>query len=75
MHVLIGLSTSAVVMSTLVEAVERDYRVIVPSDTVTDHRADVHDIMSDPLVDLGGDSERSSDRNERGPDQRAVGSG
>jgi nicotinamidase-related amidase len=43
--VLTGISTSGVVMSTLLEAIERDYRVIVLSDAVTDHRADVHDIL------------------------------
>lgn len=43
--VLTGISTSGVVMSTLVEAVDRDYRVIVLSDAVADRRGDVHDIL------------------------------
>ncbi|HWE89297.1 MAG TPA: cysteine hydrolase [Pseudonocardiaceae bacterium] len=43
--VLTGVSTSGVVMSTLVEAVDRDYRVIVLSDGVADQRADVHEIL------------------------------
>ena len=43
--VLTGISTSGVVMSTLAEAVDRDYRVIVISDAVADHRDDVHDIL------------------------------
>jgi nicotinamidase-related amidase len=43
--VLTGISTSGVVMSTLVDAVDRDYRVIVVSDAVADQRAEVHDVM------------------------------
>ena len=43
--VLTGISTSGVVMSTLVEAIERDYHVVVLSDAVADPRADVHDIL------------------------------
>ena len=42
---LTGISTSGVVMSTLVDAADRDYRVIVLSDGVADHRADVHKIL------------------------------
>jgi nicotinamidase-related amidase len=47
--VLTGISTSGVVMSTLVEAVDRDYRVIVLADGVADQRADVHDILLDTV--------------------------
>lgn len=43
--VLAGISTSGVVLSTLGEAVDRDYRVFVLSDGVADHRDDVHDIL------------------------------
>ena len=43
--VLTGIHTSGVVMATLVEAVDRDYHVIVLSDAVADPRADVHDIL------------------------------
>jgi len=47
--VLAGISTSGVVMSTLVEAVDRDYRVFVLSDGVADQRSDVHDVMLDTV--------------------------
>jgi len=43
--VLTGISTSGVVLSTLVDAVDRDYRVIVLSDGVADRRADVHEVL------------------------------
>lgn len=43
--ILTGISTSGVVLSTLVEAVDRDYRVVVLADGVADHRHDVHDIL------------------------------
>lgn len=43
--ILAGVSTSGVVLSTLGEAVDRDYRVYVLSDGVADHRDDVHDIL------------------------------
>lgn len=43
--ILAGISTSGVVLSTLGEAVDRDYRVFVLSDGVADHRDDVHDIL------------------------------
>jgi nicotinamidase-related amidase len=43
--VLTGISTSGVVLSTLVEAVDRDYRVIVLSDGVADHAADAHKVL------------------------------
>ena len=43
--ILAGISTSGVVLSTLGEAADRDYRVFVLSDGVADHRDDVHDIL------------------------------
>lgn len=43
--ILAGISTSGVVLSTLGEAVDRDYRIFVLSDGVADHRDDVHDIL------------------------------
>jgi nicotinamidase-related amidase len=43
--VLTGISTSGVVLSTLVDAVDRDYRVIVLSDGVADHAADAHEVL------------------------------
>jgi len=45
--VLTGISTSGVVLSTLVDAVDRDYRVIVLSDGVADRatHAHVHDVL------------------------------
>lgn len=42
--ILAGISTSGVVLSTLGEAADRDYRVYALSDGVADHRDDVHDI-------------------------------
>lgn len=47
--VLAGISTSGVVMSTLVEAVDRDYRVFVLADGVADQRDDVHRVMLDTV--------------------------
>lgn len=43
--VLTGISTSGVVLSTLLDAADRDYRVIVLSDGVADQRSDVHDVL------------------------------
>lgn len=43
--VLTGLSTSGVVLSTLLDAADRDYRVFVLSDGVADQRADVHEVL------------------------------
>ena len=43
--ILTGISTSGVVLSTLGEAADRDYRLFVLSDGVADHRDDVHDIL------------------------------
>jgi nicotinamidase-related amidase len=43
--VLAGISASGVVLSTVGEAVDCDYRVFVLSDGVADHRDDVHDIL------------------------------
>jgi nicotinamidase-related amidase len=43
--VLTGISTSGVVLSTLIDAVDRDYRVIVLSDGVADNKADAHEVL------------------------------
>jgi nicotinamidase-related amidase len=47
--VLTGISTSGVVLSTLLDAVDRDYRVIVLSNGVADQRADVHEVLLNSL--------------------------
>jgi nicotinamidase-related amidase len=47
--VLTGISTSGVVLSTLLDAVDRDYRVIVLADGVADQRADVHEVLLNSL--------------------------
>jgi nicotinamidase-related amidase len=47
--VLTGISTSGVVLSTLLDAVDRDYRVIVLSNGVADERADVHEVLLNSL--------------------------
>lgn len=43
--VLAGVSTSGVVLSTVIDAADRDYRVYVLSDGVADFDADVHDVL------------------------------
>jgi nicotinamidase-related amidase len=43
--VLSGISTSGVVLSTLIDAADRDYRVYVLSDGVADHDGQVHDTL------------------------------
>jgi nicotinamidase-related amidase len=43
--VLAGVSTSGVVLSTVIDAADRDYRVYVLSDGVADFDPDVHDVL------------------------------
>uniref|UniRef100_A0AAU2VI89 Cysteine hydrolase n=1 Tax=Streptomyces sp. NBC_00008 TaxID=2903610 RepID=A0AAU2VI89_9ACTN len=43
--VLAGISTSGVVLSTLMDAADRDYRVYVLSDGVADHDPEVHRVL------------------------------
>ncbi|GAA1898177.1 cysteine hydrolase family protein [Asanoa iriomotensis] len=43
--VLAGISTSGVVLSTVIDAVDRDYRVYVLSDGVADFDAELHDVL------------------------------
>ncbi|WP_052849638.1 cysteine hydrolase family protein [Streptomyces avicenniae] len=43
--VLAGISTSGVVLSTVIDAADRDYRLYVLSDGVADTRAAVHDVL------------------------------
>jgi nicotinamidase-related amidase len=43
--VLFGITTSGVVLSTLVEAADRDYRLIVVKDCCVDSDADLHDAL------------------------------
>ncbi|OIJ89452.1 isochorismatase [Streptomyces sp. MUSC 14] len=59
--ILAGISTSGVVLSTLIDAADRDYRVYVLTDGVADRDQDVHRILLDKvfparahLVDTGG---------------------
>jgi nicotinamidase-related amidase len=44
--ILAGLSTSGVVLSTVREAADRDYRVLVLSDVSADPRPDVHEFLT-----------------------------
>ena len=43
--VLFGIATSGVVLSTLMEAADRDYRLIVVKDCCADLDADLHDTL------------------------------
>ncbi len=47
--VLFGIATSGVVLSTLVEACDADYRLIVIADCCTDSDADVHTCLTEKL--------------------------
>ncbi|MGW1169004.1 cysteine hydrolase family protein [Streptomyces sp. NPDC002550] len=47
--ILAGISTSGVVLSTLIDAADRDYRVYVLTDGVADRDQDVHRILLDKV--------------------------
>ncbi|MEV4617447.1 cysteine hydrolase [Asanoa sp. NPDC049573] len=47
--VLTGVSTSGVVLSTVIDAADRDYRVYVLSDCVADFDPDLHDLLLDKV--------------------------
>jgi len=47
--ILSGISTSGVVLSTLIDAADRDYRVFVLTDGVADPRPEVHRILVDEV--------------------------
>ncbi|MFE7168601.1 cysteine hydrolase family protein [Streptomyces sp. NPDC057616] len=47
--VLSGISTSGVVLSTLIDAADRDYRVYVLTDGVADSRPEVHRVLLDEV--------------------------
>jgi nicotinamidase-related amidase len=47
--VLFGIATSGVVLSTLLEAADRDYRLIVVKDCCADLDADLHDTLVDKV--------------------------
>jgi nicotinamidase-related amidase len=47
--VLFGIATSGVVLSTLREAADRDYRLIVVKDCCVDLDADLHDTLVDKV--------------------------
>jgi nicotinamidase-related amidase len=47
--VLAGLSTSGVVLSTVREAMDRDYRIVVLRDACADHDPDVHAVLVDKV--------------------------
>ncbi|MFG2597730.1 cysteine hydrolase family protein [Streptomyces sp. NPDC048462] len=47
--ILAGISTGGVVLSTLTDAVDRDYRVYVLSDGVTDPDPEIHRVLVDKL--------------------------
>ncbi|MDG4826644.1 cysteine hydrolase [Asanoa sp. WMMD1127] len=52
--VLAGVSTSGVVLSTVMDAADRDYRVYVLSDGVADTDTDVHEILLDKVFGRRG---------------------
>jgi len=43
---LTGIATSGVVLSTLREALDKDYILTVLSDAITDSEADIHNILT-----------------------------
>lgn len=47
--ILAGISTSGVVLSTLIDAADRDYRVYVLSDAVADRDPEVHRVLVDKV--------------------------
>jgi nicotinamidase-related amidase len=47
--VLTGVSTSGVVLSTVIDAADRDYRVYVLADCVADSDPDLHDVLLDKV--------------------------
>lgn len=47
--ILAGISTSGVVLSTLMEAADRDYRVYVLSDCVADRDPEIHRVLVDKV--------------------------
>jgi nicotinamidase-related amidase len=47
--ILAGLTTSGVVLSTVREAADRDYRLFLLSDCIRDHRAEVHDVLMEQV--------------------------
>lgn len=47
--ILTGISTSGVVLSTLIDAADRDYRVYVLSDSVADRDPEVHRVLVDKV--------------------------
>jgi nicotinamidase-related amidase len=53
--VLAGISTSGVVHSTVLDAYDRDYRVIVLSDAVADTDADVHNFLLERVFTKRGE--------------------
>ncbi|WKE69772.1 cysteine hydrolase family protein [Streptomyces sp. WP-1] len=50
--VLSGISTSGVVLSTLIDAADRDYRVIVLSDGVADRDQEVHRVLLEKVFPM-----------------------
>ncbi|WSW02247.1 cysteine hydrolase [Streptomyces sp. NBC_01006] len=53
--VLTGISTSGVVLSTLIDAADRDYRVHVLSDGVADRDPEVHRVLLDRVFPVRAD--------------------
>lgn len=62
--VLAGVSTSGVVQSTVMDAFDRDYRVIVVRDAVADRDAHVHEFLLDHIFPKRGTVVSSSDLHE-----------
>ncbi|MEA2214084.1 MAG: hypothetical protein QOF83_4032 [Solirubrobacteraceae bacterium] len=53
--ILAGVSTSGVVLSTVRDAADRDYRVLVLSDASADPRADVHEFLTTRVFPVQAD--------------------
>ncbi|WP_410633083.1 cysteine hydrolase [Amycolatopsis sp. cmx-4-83] len=67
--VLAGISTSGVVLSTVREAMDRDFRTVVPRDACADREAATHDFLTGTLfprtcavVDVAGLGDLRADR-------------
>jgi nicotinamidase-related amidase len=52
--VLFGIATSGVVLSTLLDAVDADYRAIVIKDCCADQDADVHSVLLEKVFPRRG---------------------
>jgi nicotinamidase-related amidase len=59
--ILAGLSTSGVVLSTVRQAADLDYRIVVLADCVADNKPDVHSVLLEHVFPRQGDVIQSKD--------------